>query len=82
MHNTVADCDVPAAEIGPRLFLQPGQQLEPDLAVCLVVLVDPSDHRGKLLDQIGAAHDAHKLAVLDDRHALDPLALEEGGDLR
>ena len=63
MHQAVADCDVAAPEIGPRLLLQPGKQVEPDLAVRLVVLVDASNHRGERLNQIGAADDADELAA-------------------
>src|SRR5277367_6816389 len=40
MHDTTVDGDVTAAEIGPGLLLQPGQQVEPDLAIGFVVLVD------------------------------------------
>src|SRR5215831_19146950 len=46
------------------------------------MLIDASDHRSEGLDQVGAADDADELAVFDNRHALDPLALEEGGNLR
>jgi len=44
MHDAVADRDVTAAEIGPLLLVQPGQQVEPDLAIGSVVLVDMADH--------------------------------------
>jgi hypothetical protein len=63
------------------LFSQPGLQIKPDLAVRFVVLVDPADHRGERLSQIGAADDADELAVLDYRDALDALTLEESCDV-
>ena len=74
MHDTIADGDIPAPEIGPRLLLQPGKQVEPDLAVRLIVLVDVSDHRGERLNQIGALlhsranlRSAARFALLVDR---------------
>ena len=45
MHDAIADGDIAAAKIGPRLLLQSRHQLEPDLAVGFVVLVHPADHR-------------------------------------
>src|SRR5262249_19007312 len=54
MHNTTADRNVPVAKTCPRLISESRQQLKPNLAVRLVVLVEPAAHRGERLDQIGA----------------------------
>src|SRR5215469_14731410 len=82
MDNAVGDGNVSTAEIGPSLFLKPGQQFEPDLTVAFVVLVDAADHRCERLDQIGTANHADEFAVLDDRDALDAVTLEQRSDFR
>ena len=81
MHDAAANRDISIAKTGPLLVLEPRQQLEANLAICLIVLIDASDHRSERLDQIGAAKDADELAVLDDRDALDALTLQESCDL-
>src|SRR5271163_3687907 len=81
MDDAAADRDVAAAEIGPRLLLQPRHQLEPDLPIRFVVLVHSADHRGQCLDQVGAADDPDELTVSDYRDAFDAFALEQRGDL-
>src|SRR5215469_16375672 len=82
MHDAAANRDISISKTGPLLVLEPRQQLEANLAICLIVMIDASDHRSERLDQIGAADDADELAVLDDRDAPDALALKESGDLR
>src|SRR5712671_4932008 len=81
MHDPIADGDIAAAKIGPRLLLQSRHQLEPDLAVGFVVLVHPADHRCERLDQVRAADHANELAVFDDRNTLNALSLEQRGNL-
>ena len=80
MHDSVTDGNIAATEIGPRLLAQPSQQFEPDLAIGFAILVDMANNRGQRLDQIGAADDPDELTVLDDRNALDALALKQCGD--
>src|SRR5215467_11393880 len=82
MHDAVTNRDISIAKTGPLLVFESRQQLEPNLAVCLVVLIDASDHGSKRLDQIRTADDANEFSVFHNRDALDPLAFEESRDLR
>jgi hypothetical protein len=72
MHDTVADRDVPAAEIGPRLILQARQQLKRSQWRCFSVPISTRWIRSAL------AEHADKIALrLNNRQRADVVLREE-----
>jgi hypothetical protein len=80
--DAVLDRDIGRRHFGPSLRLQLGEQFLADRAVVgfgfARLLVDGHRERAH---QVRSAHDPDKLAVANDRRSLDPVCLEQYGDV-